>query len=311
MTRAVSIAVPATTANLGPGFDCLSLALELWNTTRFRLEGHGIQVKVFGEGAGRLPVDESNLVASAALYLFRKTGKPFSGLRIECQNNIPLASGMGSSAAAVVSGLLGANALLATPYTLQQLLAFASELEGHADNAAAAFYGGLTIAAERDGEVIVHRVEPAPLLAVLAVPEYHLPTHQARAVLPKQLDYRDAVFNMGGALLTVEALRSGDMNLLGKVMTDRMHQPYRLKLIPGAEAAYQAALQAGAAAVALSGAGPSLVAFFAGGDVEVAAHAAHAAHASHAMQIAFEEHGLVTRSIVLPISLAGAHRVDQ
>lgn len=263
MTRnGVTVKVPATTANLGPGFDCLGLALDLWNTSYFTLTGEDIRVIVTGEGATTLPTSARNLMVRAFFDVYRLQGQPLPpGLQIDCENKIPLGSGLGSSAAAVLAGVMAANALLGEPFTSREILRIANKLEGHADNAAAALYGGLVaIFTDSDSDLKVHKLDCAFKTVVVVQPDVKLPTVKARQVLPKLIPMEDAVFNIGHSIIMVEALRSGNRDLLNQTMEDHLHQPYRLGLIPGAQAALQAARNLGAPA-ALSGAGPSMVAF--------------------------------------------------
>ena len=265
MVSAVTVRVPATTANLGPGFDTLALALDLWNEAVFQPVESGLTITVEGEGMGILPLDRTNLVLKAVEEFCLRTNQPVPGLAVRCTNQIPLGSGLGSSAAATLLGLLGANAILGTPFNRDQILEIAIEVEGHPDNAAAAINGGLVVvSAENDHGWLVRRFDLPALSAALVLPNFDFPTHSARAALPKQVPFEDAVFNMGRALLVVEALRTGDLDLLGKAMKDRLHQPYRVPLIPRAAEAMAAARKAGAVAIAISGAGPSVIAFMAG-----------------------------------------------
>lgn len=309
---AVSVRVPATSANLGPGFDCLGLALGLWNEATFREAGQGIHLQIQGEGASHLPHDGRNLIARAALRVYAAAGKPAPvGLEITCQNRIPLSSGLGSSAAASLTGLLGANALLGRPFSDLQILELALAFEGHPDNVAPALYGSLLVAACKDscaeieqqqgfptGKNLLVRVIPVPVLEVVViVPAFRLSTQAARAALPRRVRLNEAVFNMGRTALVVEALRTGDLNLLGQAMEDRLHQPHRLKLIPGAQPALNEARRAGAAAAALSGAGPGVIAF---------PHSGKAAPVAKAMQNAFRQAGLDSRSFLLTTSAQGA-----
>jgi homoserine kinase len=261
--RGVTVCVSATTANLGPGFDCLGLALDLWNETSFFPGGEGgLRAEITGLGAGQLPTGETNLILQQALRVYAVCGRDVpSDLLVRCHNRIPPGAGLGSSAAAVLTGLLGGNALLGNRLSPAEILQLAVETEGHPDNAAAALFGGLVLSVMTDTGVIQRKIPVAPLCAVVITPDFHLLTRQARAALPKQVPLADAVFNLGRTALTIEALRSGDLRLLSQAMQDRLHQPYRLRLIPGGEQAFQAALEAGAAAVAISGAGPSLIAF--------------------------------------------------
>ena len=306
----VTVRVPATTANLGPGFDALGLALDLWNEAEFSLpvpqsgavgrkaEGGGLVVEISGEGQGVLRTDSGNLLVRSARMLFERSGQAFpAGLHICCKNAIPLGSGLGSSAAAIVAGLMGANALLGHPCGQMDILHLATEIEGHPDNAGPAVLGGLIVAVMIGRQVVVRKIEVSPLAAAVVVPDFDLPTPAARAALPKQVALKDAVYNLGRSALVVEALRTGDLELLGQVMDDRLHQPYRFKLIPGAAAALAAARQAGAAAAAISGAGPGMIAFGRGDMAPIGA----------AMQAAFQSAGLTARCWVLSTSDIGAN----
>jgi homoserine kinase len=292
----VTVSVPATTANLGPGFDCLGLALDLWNEASFSIEGNAFHLEISGEGKDRLSADSKNLVASAAISLFKELNRPSpDGLTIHCINRIPLGSGMGSSAAAVLTGLLGANALLDFPLTQEEILKCAIKFEGHPDNIAAALYGGLILAANDGGQIITHRYPVAPIDIVIALPQVNLPTKTARAALPDQVSLANAVYNISHTPLVIEALRIGDLQLLAKSMVDRLHQPYRIKLIPGAEDCVKAAQQAGAAAVAISGAGPSIAAFSRSNTDDIA----------RSMVAAFMNAGLTARSFILKATETG------
>jgi homoserine kinase len=294
------VRAPATTANLGPGFDCLGLALDLWNEARFALEGEGVVASVAGEGAGHLPADESNLVARAALRVYEEVGEtPPGGLRIDCTVRVPLSSGLGSSSSAIVAGLLGGNELLGRPLRRDQLLEVAAGLEGHPDNVAAALLGGLTIVVQKSERLLTRKILVPEVHVALAVPELPFSTDAARAGLPTEVTLRDAVFNMGRIPLVVEALRTGDFGLLGQVMDDRLHQANRLRLIPGGRTAWEAAQRSGAAAVAISGSGPSLIAFV--------RQAAEAGVVARAMAEAFAAEGVPARPLGLAVSSAGAN----
>lgn len=264
-----SIKVPATSANLGPGFDTLGLALDLWNVTTVT-PAKEFSVQVTGEGAGRLASGKNNLIVRAAQRLAERAGKSLPPFHAECANQIPLSSGMGSSSAAILTGLLAGNALLENPFSREEVLNLACEMEGHPDNVAPAMMGGLVVSTVEGGKVIAQKIVGAaspsrpPLHVTIALPNFYLPTKQARAALPKKVSMKNAIHNISRTALVVDALRVGDLELLGKVMTDKLHQPYRLKLIPGAVSAMEAAKEAGASAVALSGAGPSLIAFSTG-----------------------------------------------
>jgi len=291
-----TVYVPATSANLGPGFDCLALALDLWNRTIFRLEGRGVKVSVAGEGAGRLPAGSSNLIVQSFMQTCKERGLPEpEGLHIGCHNAIPLGSGLGSSASAVMAGIMGANALLGLGLKQQDIIRNASKFEGHADNAAASVYGGLVVVAFDGDELLVRSIQVAPMKVVIVLPDFYLPTKRARAALPKKVAFSDAVANIGRSALVVEALRTGDRDLLGRAMVDRLHQPYRLPLIPGAEAALKFAWERGVPA-AISGAGPSLIAFPERDEESLA----------KGMVGEFEAAGLMSRSWSLDVSETGA-----
>jgi homoserine kinase len=290
------VRVPATTANLGPGFDCLGLTLDLWNCVAFRKTSGETLVEVEGEGADLLSRGPSNLVVKAARLLFEHCGRPAPGLHLRCTNRIPLGSGLGSSAAAVLLGLLGANALLGSPLETPELLNLAVKLEGHPDNAAAALYGGLVTVIRSRDNWMVRRFDLPGWQAAFVLPEIDFPTLTARAALPQQVKLADAVFNVGRAALVLEALRTSDPTLLGTVMEDRLHQPYRLPLIAGATEALAAATRSGAAAGALSGAGPSVIAFLLADPGEVC----------HAMTAAFEQVGVQARAFALHTTNRGA-----
>ena len=297
----VMVQVSATTANLGPGFDALGLALDLWNETEFiDTDDRSVSLTVEGEGAGVLPLDAENSIVDAALQLFDRAGRSCTGLQIHCINRIPLSSGLGSSSAALLTGLLGANALLGKPFNDEQILKQAIEMEGHPDNVAPAMLGGLVASIVYEDHVVSlklpARANRSPVHVTVVLPDFDFPTKQARAILPKQVERKDAIYNISRAVLVTEALRTGDLDLLGKAMSDTLHQPYRIPLIPGAQAAIDAAHHAGTAAVALSGAGPSLIAFSSKEDPAVGA----------AMKRAFEHAGLTARIFELGTSYEGA-----
>jgi homoserine kinase len=304
MSQKLRVRVPATTANLGPGFDALGLALNLWNETDFTQRTDGrLVVTVSGEGAGILPTDGDNIITAAARRTFTLAGEQPPGLTIDCHNRIPLSSGLGSSAAAVLTGILGANKLLDEPLDQDEILKLAVDIEGHPDNIAPALLGGLVVCLADGERVNAYKLPPRenhqPIHITLALPVFDFPTQAARAALPSQVKHADAVFNLSRAVLVAEALATGDLALLAVAMGDRLHQPYRLPLIPGAQAALDAAREAGAAAAALSGAGPSLVAFTAHENPAI----------GEAMGQAFADAGLSARIFHLGISDMGAEVV--
>ena len=291
----ITVKVPATSANLGPGFDALGLALDLWNVSTFE-PADDFTVYVEGEGKGRVSQGRNNLIIRAALRLAEHAGTGLSPFIVRCTNRIPIGSGLGSSAAATLTGLLAANALTGSALSQEDILVLASEIEGHPDNIAPALLGGLIVSTQGQGKVIVRKLPTAPLYITVVVPDFRFPTRQARKALPHQVKMKDAVHNISRAVLVTEAFRTGDLSLLGEAMNDALHQPYRLPLIPGAKAAMRAA-QAEGAAVALSGAGPSLIAFSSIAE----------AGPGEAMKRAFKNAGLHARIFPLKISEKGAH----
>jgi homoserine kinase len=254
------VRVPATSANLGPGFDALGLALGLYNEVEAR-PANDTRVTVDGEGAGRLPTGEKNVVVRGIRLAYEAAGRAPEHWAVRCVNRIPTARGLGSSAAAWVGGLAAGNALLGSPFDRAALLRLAARAEGHPDNVAAAVYGGLTVAGG-DGEGVVALTLPVPseLVWVTLVPEATSSTAEARAVLPHNVPRADAVFNIQRVALLLASLQAGRLDTLGAALDDRLHQPYRRRLFPWMPGVIDAARAAGAIGCVLSGAGPSILA---------------------------------------------------
>ncbi len=270
----VTVSVPATTANLGPGFDCLGLALDLRNELTLRFTGRfsafddsetAYTIQVRGVDAGKVPTDQRNLAVEAVESLFRHINRRPAAAHLEMVNCIPVGSGLGSSSSAVVAGLMAANVLCGSGVSQNEMMRMAVALEGHPDNVTPAILGGLVLGVLPDDtegleRLIVRRWEPPALWAAVVLPNYRLLTTEARAVLPASVPRADAIFNAGRLALLIDVLTTGAFDQLREAMDDRLHQQYRLKLIPGANSVYDAAYAAGAQGVALSGAGPSLIA---------------------------------------------------
>ena len=297
----VLVKVPATTANLGPGFDALGLALDLWNEAEFiATNDQQISLTIEGEGKDILPSDANNAIVEAALQVYELAGKSCDGMHIHCTNRVPLGSGLGSSSAALLTGMLGANAMLGEPFSREEILKLAIETEGHPDNVAPAMLGGLAASIIHESHVVSLRLtltgQHRPIHITVVLPDFDFPTKQARAILPKQVERKDAIHNISRAVIVTEAFRLGDLDMLGEAMSDRLHQPYRIPLIPGAQAAMEAMKRAGASAVALSGAGPSLIAFSSKRERAI----------GEAGKRAFAESGLDSRVLILKISRKGA-----
>lgn len=293
----IKIRVPATSANLGPGFDCLGLALNIWNEVSFE-PAEKISYHVTGEGAEKLNKGTRNLLTKAYSFLHKACGSEMRGARIQVKNEILMSSGLGSSAAAIVAGLFGANEMLNEPLNKNELLKLATQLEGHPDNVAPALFGGLVISVTSGKEIISRRYEIPEWTIVIVKPNIEWPTKIARAVLPKSVSRTDSIYNIGRTALVVDALRNGDFELLQKVMEDRIHQPYRLKHISGGMSAYKTAKQFGAAA--LSGAGPSIIAFVPSDNAD---------QAKVEIQSVFEQRGIETRGIITKPGSKGVHRI--
>lgn len=259
--RRVKVRVPATTANLGPGFDTLGLALAFYDELEVEaVSDSSVTVEVEGVGAGEVPTDGSNLVASSIRYVFERVKQPVPGLKLHARNSIPHGRGMGSSGSAIVSGIKAAQGLLegTVNFSDDELLALATELEGHPDNVAPALFGGLTVAwtteaGPRFKKLNVHRgVSPLVL-----VPDFKMSTELARSLQPESVPHEDAVFNVSRSALLVAALTQSP-ELLFEATEDRLHQDYRASAMPETSAVIGALRSAGFAAV-VSGAGPSIL----------------------------------------------------
>ncbi len=255
----VIVKVPASTANLGPGFDSLGMALSLFawvsmapsETTRITLVGDNL------EGVAQ---DKTNLIYIVAQSVFHKAGIELPELDIGIRSDIPLTRGLGSSASAIVGALVAANSLIGNALTDDELFQMATALEKHPDNVGASMFGGIIVAAWDGTRAEYVRIEPPLGMDVLvAIPEFELSTKKARNVLPEQISMQDAVFNVTHSSLLTAALASGRLDLLSHAMRDRLHQPYRASLIPGMEKILREAADNGALGAVLSGAGPTLL----------------------------------------------------
>lgn len=241
----VSVKVPATTANIGPGFDCLGMALPIYNTLTIEetvLPGTGIEINVIAESSNiddlsleHIPLDENSIVYKAIELLYNSIGQTPSELKINIKSNIPVARGLGSSASVIVGALVAANELLGKPADEFALLSLACELEGHPDNITPALVGGLVISSqEDDGSVIYRRLDwPSEWMVTVCVPDFELSTDIARSVLPKDVPMKDAVYNAQRLGMFIQAVHTKDKELMKIALNDRLHQPYRIKLIQG------------------------------------------------------------------------------
>ena len=252
--------VPATSANLGPGFDSLGIALDLWNTVEASIS-QTPAVNISGEGSEYLSRSEDNLVYKSAQMAFREAGESPPELSLICNNRIPLARGLGSSAAGIVGGLLAGNALCREPLPMEKIFQIAASMEGHADNVAPAIFGGFQIVIKDENKFISTKaLIPSNLKAVVFIPDVSMPTNEAREILSPEISREDAVFNIGRVALLVNSLSNGNLDDLVHATKDRLHQPAREQIFPAMKYVFRAATNAGALGVFLSGGGSSVLA---------------------------------------------------
>lgn len=254
----IKIRVPATSANLGSGFDSLGIALKHYNRVMME-EFDGISISTSDSTA--VPTDDKNLIYTSAKFLYDLCGKKFYGLKLIQENNIPMTRGLGSSSACIVAGLTGANELMKKPLSKDDLVNVAARLEGHPDNSTPAILGGLVTAVFDGNHVYSAKVPISGRIKFAAfIPDFELKTEVARAALPTEISHKDAVFNLSRSALMTASLFSGKLENLRIASDDRLHQPYRLKFIDGAQDIFNLAYECGAYAAFISGAGPTLMA---------------------------------------------------
>mgnify|MGYP001176289095 CR=1 FL=1 len=308
----VSVRVPATTANMGPGFDCLGLALDIWS--ELSVERGPFSVTMNGEGgvADSMPLDRTNLVVIAAEAAFEAAGKSVPELMYRSGNGIPYSRGLGSSSAAIVAGLLAGTALAEVAFEQEHLIKLAADLDGHPDNVAPAILGGMCVGVQteldaeldvdpRPGRWITNRIKlPDDLQAVIFVPEVEGPTREARALLSHEVSRADAVFNAGRTALMVSAFASGNYDLLRYASEDRLHQPARSTVYPAMNRLIESSYAGGAHAAFLSGAGPSVVALTTSREMTVI----------YEMHEAARQHNLPGKTIVARPAATGAYVVN-
>lgn len=302
----IKIRVPATTANLGPGFDCLGLALKLYLNLEIEEIEEGLVVEYQGEGVKKFSAKkkEDTLIWKSINLVLKRTHKDFhkKGLKIKAFNEIPITRGLGSSASAIIGGIVGVARLYNIDLTNQEMLELALSLEGHMDNIVPALIGGLTLAYKTGQEEIkCARIKtPLDLRIVVAIPEFSLNTKEMRKVLPQKVALSKAVFNISRSALLVNALQNSDWDVLAEAMEDRLHQPYRTPFIPGIEDMFSQIKKTGLAGIALSGSGPSVVSLTKVGSEEAI---------SKIMKDAFSKAGITCRVLVLEADLEGTKTV--
>lgn len=265
----VSVKVPASTANIGPGFDSLGLALPIYNIITVEetiMPGTGIEINIIDETNEQdiisIPTDENNIVYKAIELLYNSIGQTPSELKITIKTNIPIARGLGSSAAIIVGGLMAANELLGRPADEAALLSIATEIENHPDNITPALVGGFVVSSlEEDGSVVYSKMNwPKDWNITVCIPDYELSTSIARSVLPKEVPMKDAIFNLKHTAMLVQAVNTHDEKLMKIALNDRLHQPYREKLVPGLKEIKEALKhEENVMGVVISGAGPSIL----------------------------------------------------
>ena len=296
----VKIQVPATTANLGPGFDCLGLALKLYLNLEIEEIEQGLIIEYQGEGAEKFSSKKDTLIGKSAELVLKKAGwdKSKKGLKIEVFNQIPITRGLGSSASAIIGGIVGAAKFYNIDLTNQEMLELALPLEGHMDNIVPTLIGGLTLAYKTGQEEIKWaRIKTPPdLRVVVGIPDFTLSTEKMRKALPQKVALPEAVFNLSRSALLVNALQNSDWDMLAEAMEDRLHQPYRAHFIPGIEDIFLKIKKTGLAGVALSGSGPSVVSLTKKGREE---------EISKIMKDAFSNTGITCRILVLEADLEG------
>lgn len=292
----ICVRVPATSANLGPGYDAVGLALSLSMRISLERSSHP-KVEVRGVGADLIPHTTEHPAYRAARFVADLVGDSDAHFHLIQENDIPPARGLGGSAAALVGGAVAANDLLERALAPPDLLNVVCDLDGHPDNAAPALLGGLVIGTLTPEGVRAVRLEPKDLKAVVAVPDFEVSTTAARHALPDLVSHRDAAFNVGRSGLLLGALATGEYGLLRVAMQDRLHQPYRSHLIPGLEDVIEAAHASGAYGACLSGSGPTVLAF---------TPEEHAEQVAAAMRAAFDKNRVQARSWALDVDLGGA-----
>ncbi len=250
----VSVRVPATSANMGPGFDSFGCALSLYNIYTFEIIEKGLEIS----GCPEEFCNADNLSIVAYRDTMTAMGLPMDALRMSIHTEIPVCRGLGSSSAMLAAGAMAANVLHGSPLSKEELLKICTRVEGHPDNLAPAIFGGMTASLMRGDTPIMARFPLSEKLRFTAlVPDFHLSTELARSILPKEIPFADAVFNISHAALLLRALETADVGMISFALNDRLHQPYRKGLIPGYDTAQQVAKTCGAASFCISGAGPT------------------------------------------------------
>ncbi len=304
-TVKIKVKVPATSGNLGCGFDVLGMALSLYNEIELEVDfkKEGLIIEVFGEGEKIIPKDKRNISFIAIKKYLEKIKKPVPFIKIKLKNKIPLAKGLGSSAATRIGSLSAINTIFNNKLNAKELLLLGSQLEGHSDNVVCSFLGGITISSFSNNGIYFRRLDLKKVYsefkAIILIPEFSLYTQKAREVLPKKYSRSDVVFNISRVADFMRCLYERSYDALSLATQDKIHQPYRKRLIPGMEEVFDVALKRGAKAVFLSGAGPSILALAIEKERLI----------SESMRKAFSKGGIKSKSLILNIDIKGVQLI--
>lgn len=262
----IKVRVPASSANMGPGFDCMGVALSLYSEVCIEeIDSDEVKLEVLDESKDFLPTDKRNYVYAAMERVFAEVGKKFSGYRITIDNAIPITRGLGSSSSGIVAGLAGANYILGNPLTDEKLLKIACDIEGHPDNVAPALFGGFVVSFVDSDEVFYIKTDVSSELKFVAlIPDFYFRTKKSRNVLPKYVSHKNAVYNVAHAAYVASAFMKGDFTHIGSGIKDRLHQGYRISHIKDCDYAMRLCRRNGADACYLSGAGPTIMSIITG-----------------------------------------------
>ncbi|MBC7190209.1 homoserine kinase [Candidatus Aerophobetes bacterium] len=299
----VKVRVPASTTNIGCGFDCLGIALSLYNEVEVELAEKGeVFFEIEGEGKEVIPENESNLVFSSLKEVFERLGKKLKGAKIKQINRIPLQRGLGSSGAACVAGIVAANYLLGKPLSEKEILKMAISFEGHPDNVTASLLGGfVAVCMEKDTPIWIKLPFPENLKIVVCIPDLKIPTEKARKVIPDKIALEDTVFNLSRVSLLVSSLSLNNLENLSVALQDKIHQPYRKKIMPYMDDIFSAAIKSGAEGAFLSGAGSAIASFV---------RKEKAERVGRAMQEAFWRRKINSYFLILSVDKKGCRVVE-
>ncbi len=297
MPKPLTVRVPATSANLGPGFDCLGVALGRYNSFHFA-PAESLLISATGVGCAQLDCSDQNLAYRSFAHCFKERGYPVPAVHLAIETGVPLARGLGSSSTAIVGGVMAAYAWMDEPWTKTDLLSTVVHLEGHPDNVVPALLGGCQLSLIKAETVTTVAIPwPLALTPVVVIPEFMLSTAEARAILPPLVSRADALFNSTRLGLLLLALERGYFDLLPLALQDRLHQPYRAQLIPGMDQLAQVAQAQGAYGLVISGAGPTLLTLCPPDRAEVI---------RQALVQAWQDQGISAEAMILPVDPVGA-----